>query len=228
MARKERDPLIGDDHQYASRLYSYLTPPSTPRLESFVDGDESDYFVKESTFTDNFDLYSTTCFDDNEENDPFYDFAEDFRDLRLPMLKSDCMWGTAEQIRSSRASPDNSNISLTRCPSRNFAATPLQLSFRSTATTPIIFDDRSSMNLFVPITSTVSPREIENISKDAVTPLKPSSNFAATKNLPLLSPNETESGKCHIFLIFVIFFLYLTFHLYTINFLSSSFYHCYL
>lgn len=195
MARKERDSILHQEHQYASKIYNYLTPPSTPRFDSFSNDDESELLNKDAFLPEQFSLYSSDCFANCDDNDPFYDFAEDFQDLCRPLLKSDCMWGTAAQIRSSRISQECSSDSVTTCSSsRNITATPLQLTFRSTATTPVCFD--VSSNHFMPISSTISPSEIENRPKDLISPFSVFSSSQVSSSVQLLSPNETESGKC--------------------------------
>lgn len=196
MARKDRDTGVSEDHQYASRMYSYLTPPTTPRFDVLGDSDDNSFLGKESFIPEDFDLYSTNDISKCDEDDPFYDFAEDFRDLRLPMLKGDCMWGTAAMIRSTRTSPDSSSSSVTSCPPRSIVVTPLPLTFRSTSTTPVYFEDRSNMSLFTPITSTVSPSENEHDheAKEII----PSLNGHLHQSVQLLSPNETESGESNL------------------------------
>ena len=193
MARKDRETGVSEDHQYATKMYSYLTPPGTPRFDILGDTDDSNFLGKEPFLHDDFDLYSTKDMSKCDDDDPFYDFAEDFRDLRLPMLKSDCMWGTAALIRSTRTSPDSTSNSVTSCPTRSIVVTPLPLSFRSTSTTPIYFEDRSNMSLFTPIKSTVSLNEIENDHESKE--MMPSLNGHLHHSVQLLSPNETESGK---------------------------------
>ena len=191
MARKERDGLLSQDHQYACKSYNYLTPPSTPNFEALGNDDDNDLLDKDSYIPEHFSLYSPSCLTNSEVNDLFSDFAEDFQDLHLPLLKKDCMWGTAAQIRSSRTSPECSSDSVTTCSSRNIRATPLPLDFRSTTTTPLCFDTSYGTNHFMPISSTVSPSEIENRPKDLISPFRASSYSQVAQ---LLSPNETESG----------------------------------
>ena len=192
MARKERDGLLSQDHQYACKNYNYLTPPSTPSFEVLGNEDDSDLLDKDTFLPEQFSLYMPNGFTHSDDADPFFDFAEDFQDLRLPLLKKDCMWGTAAQIRSSRTSPECSSDSVTTCSTRNMTATPLPLDFRSTTTTPVYFDTSYGSNHFMPISSTVSPSEIENRPKDLISPFRASSNSQVTQ---LLSPNETESGE---------------------------------
>lgn len=217
MARKEKDHILNQDHQYASKMYNFLTPPSTPNFDALSNDDDDDFLDKDAILSDTFNLYSSHCFLSCDDGDPFYDFAEDFQDLRLPLLKSDCMWGTAAQIRSTRTSPECSSESLTTCLSRSITVTPLQLNFRSTATTPVNFEVVSS-NHFMPISSTVSPSEIENRPKDLISPFRVSSNSQVSSGSQPLSPNETESGKSFSMLYFSIFYFIILSFCYSLSF----------
>ena len=203
--------MHSQDHQYACKTYNYLTPPSTPRFDALASDEDNDFLDKDSFLPEQFNLYSSNYIANCDDNDPFYDFAEDFQDLRLPLLKSDCMWGTAAQIRSSRTSPECSSDSTTTCSPRNITSTPLQLNFRSTTTTPVHFETSYGSNHFMPISSTISPSEMDNRPKHLISPFPVSSNSLLSSNSQLLSPNETESGEfffspfCHFSSFLLIF-----------------------
>lgn len=197
MARKGKDTVIRQDHQYACRMNGYLTPPRTPRLDILCEDDDDD---------NDDDCFSSCRLDFNlhsslgkikSEDDLFFDFAEDFQDLRMPMLKGDCMWGTAALIRPIRGTADSSSDSRTKSASRSIVTTPLHLNFRSTSTTPVYFDDRTSSDLFTPIsTSAVSSANvIGNELKDIDSSFKVSPTCFLSNSISLLSPNETESEE---------------------------------
>ena len=203
MARKERDCLLSQDHQYASKSYNYLTPPSTPNVEPLSNDDDNEFLDKVALPPEQVNLCSSSFFANYDDNDPFYDFAEDFQEICLPLLRKDCMWGTAEQVRPSRTFPESSSDSITTCSSRNITATPLPLDFRSTTSTPIYFDTSCGSNHFMPI-STISPSEIESTPKDLISPFRASSTSQVAQ---LLSPNETESGEW-VFATFSLYFIF--------------------
>eukprot|EP00794_Sanderia_malayensis_P018018 gene18018-19822_t len=242
MARKEKDTAVRQDHRYACKMNGYLTPPGTPLLAEptlFYDDDDDhnnglrdvdgeDIFGKlNKTIMPDFDLYAALEKINNEadgEDDLFFEFAEDFQDLHRPMLKKDCMWGTAAQIRpTARANWNNhtatdfissgsDTATTTNCSGNNsneqyrcniIVTTPQPLIFRSVSTTPINFDERV---MFTPIqqtalsslSSTLSSSSnvvIESEQKDIDSSFKVSPTCFLSNSISLLSPNETESEE---------------------------------
>ncbi len=192
--------MVRQDHQYSARMSGYLTPPRTPRLDVIYD--EEDIFQAEKPIMPEFDFYSALE-KMSSEDDLFFEFAEDFRDLSLPMLKSDCMWGTAAQIRPSRGIADSSSDNNTKYAPRSIVTTPLHLNFRSTSTTPVQFDERT---MFTPISSTTSPNVIENEQKEIDSSFKVSPTCFLSNSISLLSPNETESGESRCIFAYIIKF----------------------
>ena len=196
------DEELVNDHRYYCRNGNYLTPPQTPRSEG-----ESSATTMRSTpaiLPKDFNHYYTYAdFYDNEDEERFFDFAEDFQDLRLPMLKQDCMWGTAAQINHEssceKAADDAKNQEVDSIRHRtHFVATPSILDARMTCLTPCNFIERSS-SIFAPISNEHSTNDINSKGRDVnhICIRDKASDYLNDSAL-LLSPNETESGELNV------------------------------